>query len=108
MSNFLDLYISEDNTIQWGGLADGITAAYINDATVAFELQNLDGTVFESLTAQAMAYVAASDGIYRGTIDNAKTALMTDGALYYLEMTASGTVDAFRRLTCRAVYRGLT
>lgn len=107
MSTSTKLYIGVDTVVTYGGMQNPITAAYINDGTVTCTIKDLSGT---AVTATGFTwpvtlnYVAASDGIYRGTID--KNIALTAGLSYWLEITAAGgTLDDFRRLPMVAAYR---
>jgi hypothetical protein len=99
------LYIGSDNLVEWDGLYDNVLAAYINDATVAFALKPAAGGA--NVASGSMAYVASSDGLYRGTIEDGTT--LTAGTKYALEVTATASGDRvdFRRIEYVAKYRGV-
>lgn len=100
----LALYVGEDMAIQMIGLRDAITGSYVNDATMTYTLKTAAGVAVTGASAISMAYVAASDGNYRGTMDAAVSGTLTNETVYYLEITVSGSV--FRRIKCKAEYRG--
>lgn len=103
----LGLYILEDNVVEMNGLTDAITGEYINDATVTFSLKDASDNVVSSLSGVSMAYVTDSNGIYRGTIPD--TADISDGRIYYVEITAvAGDRNGFRRIKCEGLYRETT
>lgn len=62
MSKLLDL---NDNCITLTGLFNKVTSAFVNDATVSVTIKNDTATL---VSAQAMPYVAGSDGIYQTVI----------------------------------------
>ena len=62
MSTILDL---NDNCITLTGLFNKITQAFVNDATATVTIKDGDTTL---IAAQAMPYVAASDGVYQTVI----------------------------------------
>jgi len=114
MSHTLDrtIYINEGNTLAWDGLCDdnkpnSDATRWINDATVTVQVKDRTGLVV--IDGIMLAYVDGSSGNYRGTITKAKTATLTDGTKYYVEMTAvaSGFEDGFRRFEARARYHGV-
>jgi hypothetical protein len=110
MSTATNLYIGVDTVVTYGGMQNPITAAYINDATVTCTIKDLTGTAVTPTGFTwpvTLAYVAASDGIYRGTID--KNIAITAGISYWLEITAvSGSLNDFRRLALVGAYREAT
>ena len=62
MSTILDL---NDNCVTLTGLFNKISKAFVNDATVTVTIRDGDTVL---IAAQAMPYVAASDGIYQTVI----------------------------------------
>lgn len=100
-------YIGVDRVVTYGGMQNPITAAYINDGTVTCQIVDLAGTAVTPTGFTwpvTLDYVAASDGIYRATID--KAIAITDGKSYFLEITATAAgVDDFRRIALTATYR---
>lgn len=98
----LTIYKNEDNIVKLAGLKDTVTLAYVNDATVTYEFKSATAA---TLTSGTLSYVAASDGIYRGTVDASVDFKV--GSKYYLEVTgASSGRDLFRRIECEVKYRG--
>lgn len=98
------LYVDADNNIEFLGVMDHSTEAYINNATVTFALKEEDGDAVTSGSGTC-SYVAASDGDYIGVLDAA--ADINVGQSYWLEvtMTASGGYNDFRRVQCVGAYR---
>lgn len=64
------VYIDNDNILRVTGLADSISAAYMNAATVTVTLYESDGVteVTGQSWPQTMAYEAGSNGNYRITL----------------------------------------
>lgn len=102
-----NLYIGVDTVVTYGGMQNPLTAAYINDGTVTCQIVDLAGTAVTPTGFTwpvTLDYVAASDGIYRATIDKAMALL--PGHSYFLEITAAASgVDDFRRIALMATYR---
>ncbi len=63
MSVFLEL---NDNCVTLNSLLNKITGNYVNDAVVNVTIKDPGGSVL--VNAQAMSYVASSDGVYRAVI----------------------------------------
>lgn len=105
------LYIAEDFKISLTGLSyttDAGVVTYLNAATVTYALKSAAGTTVTGGTG-SLSYIAASNGNYTATGDKAVSVLLSEGAKYFLEVTAAeGGRDGFRRLELRAEYRGAT
>lgn len=72
---------------------------YTLPATVTFTLKTMAGVAVAGATNVAMAYVAASNGKYQGTLDS--TVALTTDTSYTLEITAaSGSRNGFVSLSC--------
>lgn len=105
-----NLYVGNDNLVEWVGAYDRDAAAYL-DATASgtFALFEQDGDDNGAAVAGAsgsFAYVAASDGVFRGTL--ASTVALVRGTSYYLETNltgASGSPVGKRRQLVTAVDR---
>lgn len=97
------LLIGNDHTLEVTGLRDEVLNTYINDADVTAEIKNQSGVVVASVT---LAYVASSNGNYRGTIED--TTAILNGKFYTAEITADagGGLVAFWRKDLLARYRG--
>lgn len=63
MSAFLDL---NDNCVTLNSLFDKIDQSFVNDAVVNVTIRDIDDVIL--INAQAMPYIAASDGVYRTVI----------------------------------------
>jgi hypothetical protein len=100
------LYILNDTVVELQGLANGITGAYVNDATVSVTITDLAGAATTGISLPVtMSYVAASDGIYRGVLD--KALVLTGTLSYFAEITATNGdgLDGFWRVPCVGAYR---
>ena len=82
MATFLDL---NDNCITLSSLFNKITQSFVNDAVVNVTIKDSDDVIL--VNAQAMPYVAASDGIYRAVIASADD-LGDDGDKVSVEVNA--------------------
>jgi len=102
----VQLGINENNLIEWDEMINPADDTYVNDATVTFTLVDSSDVDVPSAIGLSMSYVAASDGKYQGTLPKAVAATLTQGAQYSLEVTATGTVEGFRKIACKASYHG--
>ena len=97
-----NLYINEDNVLQWDSMTDGTDDSTINDASITFDVKTLGGT---SKATGSLAYVSASSGKYQGTLEKADAANLEAGTEYVIEITASSSGrDGFRRIPAVARY----
>lgn len=89
MSSTLLAYVDNDNQLRLDGLRDA-DDEYINDATVACTgVEDADGNAVTGDTfPKTLTYVAASDGNYRGTLQ--QTLALVDGESYVATITADG------------------
>lgn len=88
-------FITNTNLLEVIGLKDAIDDSFINNATVTATIKDSTGAV---VTGQVfpvtLDYVAASDGIYRASLD--KALALIDDAEYTAEITAITTAgDGF-------------
>lgn len=98
------LFINEDNLIQWEGMKNPADDSYVNSGeTVTFTIKDSEDAVVGTANI-SMPYVAGSDGDYQGTFTKEDAADLARGEVYYLEITATGSVEGFRRVECIAVY----
>ena len=97
------LYIGSDTTLTLTGLSAG--GSYLNSATVTYAIKTAAGAAVTGGTG-SYSYTAASNGDYTATVESTVTDDLTDGALYYVEVTiSSGSYQDFRRIPHRACYR---
>lgn len=83
-------FIDSDNYVKLIGLRDAKTLAYDNAATVTMTLyKESDDVAVTGVIDLVLAYVAASDGDYEGTIPD--TITLSDMVKYYLLITVDGT-----------------
>lgn len=100
------IYINEDNQVTWDAMKLASSGEFVNDATVTYALKDNAGTGVSGGTG-TLDYVSGSDGNYSAIIDKTVTTLLSEGAAYYLELTAtSGSADGFRRIRYVATYQG--
>ena len=98
----LIFFKDNDNLIRWDGMARASDGTYVNGATVTYVLKDSNEAV---LATGALPYVAGSNGRYQGVVDH-EVALGAIDDMLWLELTAvSGTLDGFRRILGRVVYR---
>ncbi len=107
------LYIGQDNVVYWGsleipssGLYDAVTGSYVNDATITFQLYESDGETTVSDGSGSCSYVADSQGLYRGVLEDGVS--LTSGVSYFMEWlaTCSGGRVGRRRVSYVAGYQG--
>lgn len=96
--------IGSDNLVRLDQLQSASTGLYVNAAVASFALLDATGAVIQNTTS--MAYIAASNGRYEGTIPASVTNTLAQNAQYTIQITATylgGTL--FRKLSCIAKYR---
>lgn len=82
----LTLYNGNDSILTLDGLQNGLSSAYINDATVSVTIVDVEGTtVAGPLT---LDYVSSSDGDYRVTVPY--DASFSSDMRYTAQVTANG------------------
>lgn len=102
----IDLFINCDNRFVWSDMIDTHTGYSVPDAAPAFLLKQSDGTTTVSGSTGTMALITGSRDDYEGVLPS--TVTLTENATYYLQITTSiGGADDFRRIECKAKYRGL-
>ncbi len=80
---------ANDNILELDGLKNDATSAFINDAAVTVTLVDSDDVdVVGQTWPTTMLYVAASDGIYRATLQDVIT--LEPDAKYTAKVTANG------------------
>lgn len=99
------LLIGNDQTLLVQSVTDEITGSYINDATVTASLRQMNTTAVPGQSwPLTLDYVAASNGNYRGNLENDLE--IREGLKYIVEITiVSGSFQAFFRFERRADYR---
>ena len=105
MASFLDL---NDNCISLNSLFDKIDQSFVNDAVVNVTIKDSDGAIL--VNAQAMPYVASSDGVYRAVIASTED-LGDDGDIVSVEVNAVAADSSVYQARDEAVYikgRGLS
>lgn len=97
------IYVKNDMLIELIGLQDVISLVFQNTGTVVANIHDKDDTLI--IGPISMAYVAASDGDYRGTIED--SAAFISGKLYTAKVSAdaSGGLKGYWELPLRAETR---
>ncbi len=100
------IFIANDNLIQVIGLKDSTTGAFQNSATVTANIFDKDDALIDGPIA--MAYLAASNGNYQGTIED--TVAFVKNVLYTakIDVDAGGGLKAHWELPLRARIRKFT
>lgn len=66
----IELFKANDQIIEIFGLKDGLNNGFINTAVCTATLKDSAGSSVTGITDLVLVYVAASDGIYRGIIQD--------------------------------------
>ena len=83
------IYLSNDHLLELRGLKNIAADEYIDDATVTVTLVDEEGVeVAGQSWPLTLSYVPGSDGIYRGTLEDALD--LTENLEYTAKITASG------------------
>jgi hypothetical protein len=102
----IDIFISCDNRFTWDQMVNSSTGVVIPDAAPTFLLKASDGTTTVSGSTGTMTTIAGKNGGYEGVLPSSVS--LTADATYYLQITTSvNGLDDFRRIECKAKYRGL-
>ncbi|MGH8626450.1 MAG: hypothetical protein ACREYC_14670 [Gammaproteobacteria bacterium] len=99
------IYLANDNLLELQGLTNAASGAYVNDATVTATVVDKNGAnVAGGSWPLTLAYVAASNGKYRGTLQ--ETLTLTEGQDYTAKVTVAGAgLTAFFEHPLRALKR---
>ncbi len=90
MATPLIFYVGNDMVIELDALKDSIADTFVNSATVTFTLFNrADNSIVQGPTT--MSYVSASDGKYRGTVEDSLSLDINKN--YYIEVDADAGSD---------------
>lgn len=107
------IYLNEDRVLVWLGAsytdATG-TVQYLNSATITYAIKTVGGATVAGGTG-TLDYVSGTNGNYRGVVESTVTAdtVLSEGTQYNVWITLSqAPYDGFRKLVCRAEYRGST
>ncbi|QKC83272.1 hypothetical protein [Mesorhizobium sp. NZP2077] len=75
------VYVDNTNLIEVVGLKSAVEGGFVNDADVSVTVKDASGTNVTGQTWPAtLAYVASSDGVYRGILED--DLALVDGAQY--------------------------
>ncbi|MER9355555.1 hypothetical protein NKI61_19995 [Mesorhizobium sp. M0514] len=86
------VYVANTNVIELDGLKSAIEDEFVNDATVSVTVKDEAGAEVTGQTwPEAMAYVAVSDGLYRGIIEDGVE--MTAGTTYVAHIDVDAGAD---------------
>ncbi len=97
------LWIGVDFDLGYTAATAALTGEPLNSGTCTYVLKDSAG---ETVGSGALAYVAASDGDYYGTIESAVTTTLEDGAEYVLTINfVQGGYNDRRVLNLFAAYR---
>lgn len=99
------IYLANDNLLELQGLQNAATAAYVNNATVTATVVDKNGAnVAGQSWPVTLSYVSASNGNYRGTLEDALA--LTEGEDYTARVAISGAgLTAFFEHPLRALRR---
>lgn len=97
------IHINEDNLIRIDLLRLSSNNNYVNSGTLSWNLKDSDDV---SLGTGSLTYVSGTNGRWHGAIPSTVTDGLTEGAIYYLEVTMANEdgADGFRRLELVAGY----
>jgi len=95
------LYNRNTGVVELNGLKNGLTEQFENDATVAATIQYQGEDVSGETWPLAMAYVTASDGIYRGLLSAGLD--LTNGKTHTATVTAVTTDGLEGEWICKVV-----
>lgn len=87
----LTLYLNNDQYIEVDGLADAITLAAIDNATVTCSLYDSTNAPVASIQNVPLTYLSATAGNYRGQITHTMSAGLTLGASYTMYIDVNPT-----------------
>ncbi len=86
------VYVGNTNLIEVVGLKSAVEGSFVNDADVSVTVKDASGTNVSGQTwPTTLAYIAASDGLYRGILED--DLALVDGAQYYAHVDADGGAD---------------
>ncbi|RWN11761.1 hypothetical protein [Mesorhizobium sp.] len=81
------VYVGNTNVIELSGLKSAVEGTFVNDASVTVTVKDKDGAnVSGQSWPAAMAYVASSDGLYRGILED--DLALVDGETYFAHVDA--------------------
>ena len=85
--------IGGDTMVELSGLYDEYNEAYVNDATVTFDLLDGSTAISEDIS---MSYVSGSNGQYRGIIPAATSTNLVEHKWYQLDITGIKDTGTYR------------
>lgn len=98
-------FLNNDNLLQLKGLQKNSDGSYANTATVTANIKDAAGVLVTGAGSPlTLTYVAASNGVYQGTVPFA--AAFADDTTYYAEITATqDALQGFWKLKFKACVR---
>lgn len=85
------LYQKNDQFIEIDGLKDGLAGTFVNNATVTATLKDRSGVVVSEVNNLTLVYVAASNGKYRGLVEDTFNPTRGGGYTLVVEADQAGT-----------------
>jgi len=86
-------YVANDHVLELRNLRDNVSGVFINNATVVVTIKDSAGANVTGETwPKSMPYVAASNGIYRATLD--ATLGIASGSSYTARITVTTPLGA--------------
>lgn len=100
----MDLFTLSDNLLQITGLTNEVSGSFINDAVItATVVKKSDRTEVAGVTwPVSVVYVAASDGIYRGTLPYTMDIADRDKLIVLVEIDAGAGLKQHRECSVTA------
>lgn len=106
----IEIFIGCDNWFYWDEMVDAPTGVQVPDAAPTFALKDSASATVSGSTG-TMSTVTGKRARYQAFLPSTLSLTVFTVAAanyYYLEITTSiGGKDDFRRIQCKAVYRGL-
>lgn len=100
-------YYKNDTLLEVSGLSDEATDAYINNATITAVVKDKDGAqVAGQSWPLTLAYVAASDGDYRGVLEDTLAVEIGDSLMAEVTIDGGSGRKAFWRMPVKVRQRG--
>lgn len=90
------IYVANDNLLELQGLQNAATAAYVNTATVTATVVDKNGAnVAGQSWPLTLGYVAASNGNYRGTLEDTLSLAANEDYIARVAVSGAGLTAFF-------------
>jgi len=99
----MEIYIGNDSLIVVDELKNVATDAFLNSATVSAQLKTTAGVNVGS--AITLSYVAASDGKYRGTLEEDAAVVSTQDYELHIDVDGGSDLKAHWEIPVKALKR---